>query len=317
MAKRRRNRNWRRRYRPAASNSPNSGDSPAVVGAAAGAAAGVVAAETVLDFTAADYDKQRTACIALLHENTAQHDKAILTLAAGALGLSVTFLKDISKNPAEGIAWLGFGWFFLIASLICMIGSFLTGRKACKHQISTLDKHYSEQQRPSDENFWSDQTEHLNLAAFVSFLLGVGCLVFFSWVNLEKHGEPNKPDALQQTVESLKVSVESLVEQSNAGSEGKQTNSLRQSMESLKVAVEALIKRVKAEAKARKQAAVGRELGSLRVVVETLVQQSNSASSGVQNGERIFWKSPANYSESHRCGRIGADPYAGVRWLAE
>lgn len=172
------------------------------------------AAVAVYDLTKEDYDKERKSCLELLNENTAQHDKAILTLAAGALGLSVTFLKDIANNPAEGTIWLGLGWFLLIVSLVSMVGSFLTGQWACWHQLGKLDKHLQEQKRPPDENYWGTWTKGLNLSAFCCFLVGVASLVFFSWENLERHSEATKPDALQQTIDALRIAVETLVEQS-------------------------------------------------------------------------------------------------------
>lgn len=189
-------------------------------------AAAVVAAAAVAvyDLTKEDYDKERKSCLELLNENTAQHDKAILTLAAGALGLSVTFLKDIARNPAEGTIWLGLGWFLLIVSLVSMVASFLTGQWACWHQLGKLDKHLQEQKRPPDENYWGTWTKGLNLSAFCCFLVGVASLVFFSWENLERHNEGKKPDALQQTIDALRIVVESLVEQSKTESEMSKPN---------------------------------------------------------------------------------------------
>lgn len=72
------------------------------------------------------YKAEREILLELIKENTAQHDKAVLQLAAGALALSVTFLTDIAKNP-EGCTygWLGFGWVFLVVSMICIVASFV------------------------------------------------------------------------------------------------------------------------------------------------------------------------------------------------
>lgn len=65
------------------------------------------------------YTKERDALRKDSLEISGRYDKAILTLAGGALALSITFLEKIAPNP---VAWT---FFFLSCSWLCLIASVL------------------------------------------------------------------------------------------------------------------------------------------------------------------------------------------------
>jgi len=52
-------------------------------------------------------------------------DKAVMTLSAGGLGLSVAFVKDIAGPAPSHMPALGFAWAMLAASLLAIMFSFL------------------------------------------------------------------------------------------------------------------------------------------------------------------------------------------------
>ncbi len=58
------------------------------------------------------------------HAASRDFDKAIMTLAAGALGVSIAFVHDVAPHPVR-VAWLGWAWGLFAASLVLILLSFL------------------------------------------------------------------------------------------------------------------------------------------------------------------------------------------------
>ena len=68
-----------------------------------------------------------------LQSQANQFDKAILTLAAGALALSLTFIKEIAPTPDElTIRLLAISWGCYIVSIFLTLSSFHTS--VCAHR---------------------------------------------------------------------------------------------------------------------------------------------------------------------------------------
>ena len=89
------------------------------------------------------YLEERKSLIDAKREASRLFDRAILTLAAGAFGLSLTFIRQISPTIQSGTlfllicAWAGF-----CISLLSTLISFLTGQSACSRQIKILETVY-------------------------------------------------------------------------------------------------------------------------------------------------------------------------------
>ena len=131
------------------------------------------------------YFRERTTLIDMEQKSADQHDKAILTLTAGALGLSITFLDKIAANPLpETLFLVGLSWLLFILAIICIVASFLTSQSACRRQRELLDGEYSTGLVPDENNRPADWTRYLNIGAYGLFVLGVICLALFSWWNL-------------------------------------------------------------------------------------------------------------------------------------
>jgi hypothetical protein len=145
------------------------------------------------------YAGERKLLLDLLKENTDQHDKAILTLTAGMLGLTLTFISNIAPHPPLWtMKYLVLGWGGLIVSIIAMLGSFLTGQWACEHQIELLNQHAQKGVRPDQTNYWSTWTRILNTGSLCSFVIGIIFIAIFSGINMLKR-EPTEPAKGDQT----------------------------------------------------------------------------------------------------------------------
>ena len=116
-----------------------------------------------------------------------QHDKAILTLAAGALALSLVFINDIAPKPSpETIPFLGWSWVILVVSMCFVLLSFHFSIFAFRRHDQHLDRLQSNPETdPSTlKNGWVAATLLLNLAALVCFVVGAILLLLFCYKNL-------------------------------------------------------------------------------------------------------------------------------------
>jgi hypothetical protein len=144
------------------------------------------------------YLEHRKILLDLVKENTTQHDKAILQLTAGALGLTVTFISNIVAHPlADTLIWLAVGWGCLIGSMASTVSSFLTGQWACRRAVAFWDRCAREGMREERTSFFSILTTILNHLACVLFLVGVGFVTYFSWLNVSASSIPQAPSNVQ------------------------------------------------------------------------------------------------------------------------
>lgn len=116
-------------------------------------------------------------------------DKALLTLSGGALGVSMTFVRDIAKNPKCKCtliaSWILFGLTItlLLLSLYCCQAAYKKQREILDdEQIKRKDR--NEYKPDKTRNKWSVATEVLYFIAMVSFLFGLLFLGIFIGVNM-------------------------------------------------------------------------------------------------------------------------------------
>ncbi|MGE5619577.1 MAG: hypothetical protein ACM3US_10005 [Sphingomonadaceae bacterium] len=125
-------------------------------------------------------------------------DKAMLTLPAGALALTITFIKDIAGRPPEQPGFLllacgGFG-----ASLLSILSALVFGQLSQRRFRDIIDKRWESRQEPEirqwwrrlwhflswERNYWAAATMLLNWASVVAFLFGVVYIALFAIANL-------------------------------------------------------------------------------------------------------------------------------------
>jgi len=120
------------------------------------------------------------------HQSSRDFDKAVMTLAAGALALSVTFMKAIAPAPEPGsLFWLRFSWGLLVLSLLAILVSFLLSQYATRNAIKELDERRAKGQ---PGGAWSRLTSALNVLAAGTLVLGLGFFLVFASNNLPTQG---------------------------------------------------------------------------------------------------------------------------------
>jgi hypothetical protein len=114
------------------------------------------------------------------HQSSSQaYDKAIMTLAGGALAISLTFIHDVAPHPVRRNL-LVLAWLLLALSLLLILVSHLTSQEAILNQIADIDEPPSTPRR--DMAGWL--TTCSNWGAGASFVAGVVLFVIFAWKNV-------------------------------------------------------------------------------------------------------------------------------------
>lgn len=126
-----------------------------------------------------DEDNDRSVSIGVEERQSLAFDRAVLTLSAGALALSITFVQNIAPEPRY--LWLLFSsWFGFLVSLSVTLCSFLMSQVAWRQWRENLGKVEEKGDRIAAE--W---TNGLNFVSAGAFIVGVCFLAIFSGVNLE------------------------------------------------------------------------------------------------------------------------------------
>lgn len=132
------------------------------------------------------YLAERAKLIQLQAEETHKFDKAILTLAGGAFGFSLAFIKEFVPYVRAGTYfWLLAAWICFGLSLLSTMISFLTSQRACRTQIEIMEKDFFDDKKPDIlKNKPARWTSGLNISSVAFFIVGVSLLIVFVAVNV-------------------------------------------------------------------------------------------------------------------------------------
>jgi hypothetical protein len=123
------------------------------------------------------YLEERKLLIGAEAEGARSFDKAVLMVASGSFAVSIAFLKDVVPVPLPQSRWLILvAWFFFAASILSIIGSFLTTQAACRKQI-LLSHDSLVEARDDASNGWNTATHALNIFGPIEL---VGGFIFWS-----------------------------------------------------------------------------------------------------------------------------------------
>lgn len=125
--------------------------------------------------------EQRQTYFDALREEARKFDTHILTLAGGALGLSLTFIRNLIPSGQEPKAkvLIVSAWGCFALTLLVILISFMTSQAACERQIIELERG-----EPLRSNCWRIITKGLNILSILTFIIGVALFVIFAALNL-------------------------------------------------------------------------------------------------------------------------------------
>lgn len=131
-----------------------------------------------------EYLELRKAYVEGEQESYQDFDKAMAVLAGGALGLSITFVKELAPHPQYTLI-LFVSWMLFTAALLATLISFIASQHAFRQELQNLDNVQCGKLTPEQiKNRWSDATGYLNWVSITSFIAGVILFATFSYMNL-------------------------------------------------------------------------------------------------------------------------------------
>jgi hypothetical protein len=80
-------------------------------------------------------------------KQSAAYDKAVLSLSGGALGLSITFIRQIVHGTPSGILLLELAWGGFALSILAIFVSMLTSQWALQKAVCQTDEDNTKPQR--------------------------------------------------------------------------------------------------------------------------------------------------------------------------
>jgi hypothetical protein len=130
------------------------------------------------------YLEERKLLIDAEREAARSFDKAMITLCAAALGLSISFVRYVAPVP-KATTLLYVAWVCFVLALIVTLFSFLTAQSAMRKQRAILDRYCGKELSEGEKrNRWATCTKWLNVSSIILFISGVVFLVCFSVQNL-------------------------------------------------------------------------------------------------------------------------------------
>ncbi len=117
------------------------------------------------------------------HLMSEQLDKAIVVLAGGALGLSLTLMRpEATGKPVHSALLLGLSWLALAVALVLGLLSLLAGRCALEKAIDQVDQNRIYVQRPG--GVYTVVARILEFVAVLLVAAGIIGLAVFAWLNV-------------------------------------------------------------------------------------------------------------------------------------
>lgn len=119
-------------------------------------------------------DDERKLLIEVKRDAARSFDQTMITLSAGALGLSLTFVQQLASKPAQwrgvlSIAWICFGF-----ALVSILISFILFQYAVDAMVGL---------REQVAQKWDKGARRANWISLIAFALGVVALLIFSVKN--------------------------------------------------------------------------------------------------------------------------------------
>jgi hypothetical protein len=109
-------------------------------------------------------------------------DKTVVTLSAGALGISITFLKDLLGPGTHSMSCMVAAWICWTVSVVSVLVSYFVSQIALEEAIAEIDAG----DRPAKPGGrFATATKVLNAAAGIFFLAGLIMFIIFVSQNME------------------------------------------------------------------------------------------------------------------------------------
>lgn len=132
------------------------------------------------------YEAQSLKCQDNVHSSQQEFDKAVLTLSAGLLGLSLGFVKDVVPlNQAVALPLLYLSWCCSGIAILLTLLSFMASKNAFNAQLGELYKEYCGADHVAKPTRAALVTRWLTYGEGAFFVAAVALTVAFAIVNIQ------------------------------------------------------------------------------------------------------------------------------------
>jgi hypothetical protein len=130
-----------------------------------------------------DLKKYRDTLLVTMRFLNESYDKMLIMLSGGALGLSITFLKDVvNLAKVKHAELIMLSWLAFIISLAAVLGRVLFGIEAYRKAISQVDDGSIYNEKPG--GIYACLTKCLHILSAASLLVGLLLIAIFSYLNV-------------------------------------------------------------------------------------------------------------------------------------
>lgn len=111
-------------------------------------------------------------------------DTTVISMSGGALGLSLTFYKEIVSKSSSSIYLLESAWFSWTVSIVCVLFSYWFSRKSLEKILEQVDEGTVHTQRLGGHFSWINVW--LANIGGLFLVIGIAAFAFFVLHNLDK-----------------------------------------------------------------------------------------------------------------------------------
>ena len=131
------------------------------------------------------YQQDRKQTIEAEYSDAEHYDKWLITLASGAFGISIAFIRYIAPQPTLcSKFFLAASWVFLLLSISATMSSLQFSQVGFRRYREILDKKQIGEDSQGMGNMYIKVVTHLNWSSLALFILGSAMLAIFSFLNL-------------------------------------------------------------------------------------------------------------------------------------
>lgn len=113
------------------------------------------------------------------------YDKAILTLTAGGLGVTLTFINSaMSTGHVQQLTLLFYGWGCWVFAIIVILLSFYCSHLALRKTIKQIDDKSIHNSTPG--GYYSTVINYCNVFSGLFFIAGLVLVLTFTYININE-----------------------------------------------------------------------------------------------------------------------------------
>lgn len=133
------------------------------------------------------YQKCREDILKRQLSNTENFDRAILTLSTSILGLTLTFIRQVTPlEEATNLIFLFLAWSLFLIAIVVTLSSFLLSQRGLDCQLEYAEKYYLQQDNEylKKKNIYADLTQYASWVAGAAFIFAILFLAVFVFLNI-------------------------------------------------------------------------------------------------------------------------------------